>query len=240
MAFRHGRDTVALIGPYDLSPWLNEVGASTSIDTADTSHFGTQAKTYIVGQDDGTFSFAGLYDGVRTNLEDKVTAIQAAGAVLGWPVTVANDGGAQLARRVRYGVGRQTSWEISAPFADVVSVSGSLQADGGIRSGILLNGLAEFSSTFLGTSVDNGLGTTGGALIGFHVVANANTAPVALRVQHSTNNSTWVDLATFNTTANQVGALSTAVVGTVNRYLRLTATVSGSGAIQATATAARQ
>jgi hypothetical protein len=240
MVFRHGRDTVVLVGPYDLSPWLNSATAATAITPTDTSHFGTQAKTYIVGQDDGTFTFAGLFDGVRTALEDKITAIQAAGAIAGWPVTVAQDGGATIGRRVRYGIGRQTNWQITSPVGDVVAVSGNIQGDGGVDSGVLLNNLTAFSTTTLGAAVDNGAATTNGAAIGFHVVANANTAAATLKVQHSTDSTTWVDLATFVTTIATIGTSTANVTGTINRYLRFTATVSGTGAIQATATAARQ
>ena len=63
MSFRHGKNTAVLVDQYNISPFLNEVSSSQSIETADTSTFGTAAKTYVVGQNDATISFTGLFDG---------------------------------------------------------------------------------------------------------------------------------------------------------------------------------
>lgn len=46
----------------DISAIGKDSTLSRSVDTADASHFGTQAKEYVIGQSDGTFTVSGLFD----------------------------------------------------------------------------------------------------------------------------------------------------------------------------------
>ena len=85
--------------------------------------------------------------------------------------------------------------------------------------------------------------STSGADLYLHLVANTlNAGSVTVKVQHSTNGSSWADLATF-TSANfgTVTSEKKSVAGTVNRYLRAVVTISGaaSGNLQLTVSACR-
>ncbi len=67
MAFVHGKNSVIKVDNaagtlVDISAVTNSVDLPRSVETADTSHFGTSAKEYIVGLNDGTVSISGLYD----------------------------------------------------------------------------------------------------------------------------------------------------------------------------------
>ncbi|WP_411721494.1 hypothetical protein [Mycetocola sp.] len=67
MAFVHGKNSVIKVDNAsgvltDISLVTNAVDLPRSVETADTSHFGTSAKEYIVGLNDGTVSISGLYD----------------------------------------------------------------------------------------------------------------------------------------------------------------------------------
>ncbi len=225
MSFRHGRDTAVLVGEYDLTAWMNEANSSKSIDAAETSHFGTQAKTYITGQDDGAFAFGGLFDGDPAALEDKIASIIAAPD--GRPITVAKDGGLHIGRRCELGIGKQAKWEISSPVSDVVKVSGDYQCNGGIRHGVLLSDGVSFNSTTNFASVDNGVATSFGALINVHIPVNGLSADATFIVQHSANNSTWVDLQSFTIDDGVVSSQTATVTGSVLRYTRLKATLAG-------------
>ena len=69
--------------------------------------------------------------------------------------------------------------------------------------------------------------TSNGGVAYLNVTGVTGTSPnIVVKVQHSTNNSTWVDLATF-TAATAIGAQRIPVSGTVNRYLRTLWTVTG-------------
>lgn len=62
----HGKNTYIAIDDADgdltdISDIGTESGLSRSLDTADASHFGSQAKEYVAGQDDATGTVSGLF-----------------------------------------------------------------------------------------------------------------------------------------------------------------------------------
>ncbi len=86
---------------------------------------------------------------------------------------------------------------------------------------------ATVTATTTGTSIDDAAGTTGGIRWFYHVFALSGTW--TLKLQHSSNNSTWVDLVEASVSA--IGGYSAESSGTFNRYVRSNATLSGSGSI---------
>lgn len=67
MAFVHGKNSVIKVDNAagtltDISAVTNSVELPREIETAETSHFGSNAKEYIVGLNDGSVSISGLYD----------------------------------------------------------------------------------------------------------------------------------------------------------------------------------
>lgn len=227
MAFRHGKDSALLVGGYDLTPWITSGSVPQVFDTAETSHWGTQSKTYIVGQNDATAQFQGLFDWDRTLLDDKMAAITA--DVAGQPITTCFDGGCVVGRRAVLGRGKRTKYDITAQMSDVVKFTGEFQFDGGGFSGWVLAPNTLTASTTQYGSVDCGALSLNGLVVYAHVMANTNAANT-VKVQHSTDGSTWVDLATA-----QAMAVATAIspayyiitaAGTVNRYIRAVVTIS--------------
>lgn len=240
MPYRHGKDTKALVGKYDLSSYLTEINASMAIDSAETSTFGMNSKTYIMGQNDGTISFSGLFDGdanaIAAIFEDIIDNDSTP------TITLAYDGGLAVGRKASLARGKQTSYEVTAPVGDVVSLDGEFQVTGGLRQGTVLAAQAEISSTTNGTSVDNSVSTSIGALANLHVTTNTRDSATTIKVQHSADNSTWADLITFSTVNATTTTSETASVGgVVNRYLRAQTTLaSGSGSITLTIAVARR
>jgi hypothetical protein len=240
MPFRHGKDSKALLGKYDISTYLTEATASMSLDTAETSTFGTLAKTYLTGQNDGTISFSGLFDGAANAIadifEDVITND------LTPVITFANDGGLTVGRDATLAKAKQTSYEVTAPVADIVSLNGEFQVTGGLRQGVILAGLAALAATTNGTSVDNTASTALGATANLHVTANTRNSNSTIKVQHSADNTTWADLITFTVVgATTLTSESLAATGTVNRYLRAQTTLAtGTGSITITISIARR
>jgi len=232
MAYKHGRNTDVLLGSYDISAYLNEATPSMSIDTAETSAFGSSSKTYIVGQNDGTVSLSGMFDGDANAVNAVFESI--IDNDLTPAFTIAYDGGVAVGSGCSIGTAKQTSYEVTAPVGDVVSVSGEFQVTGGIRQGVLLNDGTALSATTNGTSVDGVAATTIGATANLHVIANTRSTVSTIKVQHSTDNSTWVDLITFtNIPATTITNESlTAGVLSIRRYLRMQVTLTaGTGSI---------
>lgn len=240
MSFRHGKNTAVLIGEYDISAFLNEVSSSMSIETADTTTFGTNAKTYVTGQNDGTISTSGLFDGSADAIADIFEDI--IDNDLTPPVTIAPDGGLVIGGKASLAAAKQTSYEISAPVSDVVSLSAEFQVTAGLRQGVLLAANTAHTTTTNGASVDGAASSALGATANLHVTANTRTDTTVIKVQHSADNSTWADLITFTTvaTATKTSAIATAS-GTVNRYLRATTTIAaGTGSITYTLSLSRR
>jgi hypothetical protein len=232
MAFLHGKGTAVLYRQYDLSSYFNDASVSRSMEPAETTAFGASSKTYIVGLKDGTVSLNGMFDG-SANAVDEVLQARL-GTEDGGLVTICY-GGATAGNRVSISKVETTSYDVSAPVGDVVAASAEFQSDSGIDNGIALTGLAAVSATGNGTSQDNSASTANGGVASLHVTANSHDGGTTVKVQHSADNSTWADLATFTavsastTTSERV---EVAAGTTVNRYLRANYTLAGaSGSI---------
>ena len=242
MSFRHGKDTAVAVSGWDITEYLNEADVSRSIDTAETTHFRGQAKTYIVGEGDGTGSVKGLFDGDPGGIDEASTAILALNIAEGIiPITVAQDGGFIPGRTVSVCRGKVTGWEVDAPVSDVVSVSGDFQSTGGIRRGKCLQGETPLSATTNGASVDGGADASTGPLSVYAHVNNLRDGDVTVIVQHSDDGTTWTDFVTLPTVpaSGRLGQYAVSV-GTTKRYVRAKTTVAGtSGSVMAIVSVAR-
>ena len=232
MAFLHGKNTAVLFNASDLSAFFNDASVTRSVETAETTAFGASSKTYIVGLKDGTVSLTCMFDGSSGAVDEVLQGVL--GTEDGANLSVFFDG-MTAGNRVSLAKVEETSYDISAPVGDVVAASAELQADGGVDTGIALTGLAAVSSTGNGSSQDNSASTANGGVGILHVTANAHDGATTVKVQHSADDSTWADLATFtdvsaSTTTSQ--RVEVAAGTTVNRYLRANYTLAGaSGSI---------
>jgi len=232
MAFIHGKTTQVLHGAFDLSAFLNEATASEEAEVTETTAFGNSAKTYIVGLKDGTISASGMFDGAASAV-DEVLAGSIGSDTLS-PVTVGYSG-TTLGNRVSLLQAKTTSYEVSSPVGDVVSVSYDAQSDGGIDQGVSLAALTSVSATTTGTAYDNTASSANGGMAQVHVTANTRSTTSVIKIAHSADNSTFADLVTFTTVG--IGATTSerslvATGTTVNRYLRAVATLAaGTGSI---------
>jgi len=208
-----------------MSPYLNEATTTQEIETAETTAFSDDDKTYIVGLADGTISTSGMFD----------SSAGASDAVLNGMIqqddntfTVYPEGVARTNRAVLAN-GALTSYEVSSPVADVVAISAEIQADGGLLHGIDLTGQQIVSASGVTTEVNNGAATTSGALFNLHVTANDRDGAATIKVQHSSDNATYADLVTFTSvSASTTTGETITSTGTVNQYLRAEHTLAGS------------
>lgn len=139
MPFVHGKNAYIRLDNSagtltDLSSITNEISMSQSIETADTSTYGTNAKTYITGQNDATVSLSGLFDATSsTVIEGTINAIIAgtnASATLEFGPEGNGTGKKKYTMEVIV-----TSYEIGAPVSDVVSLSVEFQRTGATTVG---------------------------------------------------------------------------------------------------------
>lgn len=218
MAFRHGKSTALWYNGANLTSYLNEASVSQDIETAETTTFGNDAKTYITGLEDGTLSGSGMFDGAAGAVDEILSGV--IGATAADVVTLAPDG-AVAGRRSYSMAARETSYEVSSPVSDVVSISLEVQADGGVGRGILLAANSEVSTAGQSSSQDELAATSNGATAYLHVTANTRNGSSTFKVQHSSDNITFVDLATFTSvSASATGGRRLAITGSVFRYVR--------------------
>jgi hypothetical protein len=226
--FRHGKNAVVLIGANDFTTFFNEATASLSVETAETTTFGSDgAKTYITGLKDATASLNGLFEGSATGTDAAFATAIAADAVP--VVTIGPEGGVAGRRSIQISA-IQTSYEITSPVGDVVSITAEMQAEqDGIDYGVFVANGTSVSATGNSSSYDGTASTANGGVANLHVTTNTRNGNVTFKVQHSSDNSTWADLATFNATpTTTTEGQRVEFTGTVNRYVRAYYTVAGS------------
>lgn len=97
----------------------------------------------------------------------------------------------------------------------------------GIENGVMLYQGA-ITDTTTGTSYDNSAATTGGYSAVLHIWEKTASDTYVIKIQHSTDNSTWTDAVTF--TADGTTITAERKTGTsINQYRRIVATRTGSG-----------
>lgn len=129
--FRHGKNTAFKLDNAagtltDISNTLTDVGFPQTIETAETTSFGSSAKTYIVGLTDATVSLSGNFD---ATVDAHLAGIAGQAATVSFEyypegTTTGN---------VKYsGEAILTSYEKSGAVGDVVQYSAELQVTGAV------------------------------------------------------------------------------------------------------------
>jgi predicted secreted protein len=132
--FRHGKSTVFKVDNSggsltDISDTLTDVSFPETIETAETTSFGSNAKTYIVGLKDATISLSGNFD---------ATVDAHLAGIAGQAATVSFEYGPEgsTAPQVKYtGEAILTSYEKSGAVGDVVTYSAEFQVTGAVTRG---------------------------------------------------------------------------------------------------------
>ena len=237
MAYSHGKNAEVQVGKFNLGQYLRDITISFDQDTAETSTFGDSAKEFIVGMKNCTIAMSGLFDNTATTGSDALmNTIFLAGA----ETPVSTSFGTTDGNPAWLFAGLNTSYELSASIGDAVSFSANMQGSyaqtaatssvgSGASAGILLN-RATVTATSNSTSIDNSASSATGLIANLHIPTNTHNNTVIVKIQHSTDNSSWADLITFTTvTATTTTSERKYVSGTVNRYLRVSYTCAGTG-----------
>ena len=132
--FRHGKSTVFKVDNAagtltDISNTLTDVSFPQTVETAETTSFGSSAKTYIVGLTDSTISASGNFD---------ATVDAHLAGITGQSATVSFEYGPEgsTTGQVKYsGEAILTSYEKSGAVGDVVTYSAEFQVTGAVTRG---------------------------------------------------------------------------------------------------------
>ena len=132
--FRHGKSAFFSITDNvptgrDISNVLDSVSFPESIETADTTAFGSTSKSYIVGLKDSTISISGKFDATVDGYLSGMLGYATLAAYVYGPA-------GNTAGYVKLsGSAIITSYSLSSPVGDVISFSCDLQNSGAVTRG---------------------------------------------------------------------------------------------------------
>ncbi len=132
MAFKHGKAAQVYVGTNEISSYLNQADKSTDVDTAETTTFGKNWKTYLAGLIGNTLSLGGLYDGTSTTGPAAIFEACIANGTA-WPIKFF-PGGSPSGQRQHVFNAFVTNYSESSPVGDNVTFSAELLADGTVTS----------------------------------------------------------------------------------------------------------
>ena len=216
--FQHGKDAEVFWNGYDLTSYLKTAGVERSCDTAETTTFGNDDKTYVAGLGDATFSAEGLSDQTSPGSDEILnTALGVESAEVSYYPegdTIGNFGHALQ--------GQETAYSVTSPVSDVVSVSCSAQSSVGSERVVSLKALGQVTASGTATAVDSGAASSGGFAAYLHNTGVVS-GTVAVKIQDSADDSTYADLTGGAFTDLTAGTTSERISGTANprQYVRL-------------------
>jgi hypothetical protein len=221
--FTHGKEATVFINGYEVSDHLNSVTVSGEADTVEVSTLGTSDKAYIGGMRDATVSAEGFYAGASSDIDSEMSTNL--GATTTWTAVMEADAIGATAYGVR---AIETTYEVGAEIGGAVAITVEGQVTERREAARVLHPHGSETSTGTTTGLDNSASTANGAAAYLQVTAASGTTPTLdVKVQHSSDGTTYADLLTFTqvTAANAYERVAT--TGTVNRYLRVEFTIGG-------------
>ena len=226
------KDVLVVADGYDLSCYLKSCEVSHSTDMLDsTALCTTGTRTFLPGLTERMVTGEGFFDHNATtdalgldygfvnefsSTANRIITIGPEGDATGSPAWLFNT------KQAKYAINTSEVGQIiMTTFEAKATNDGGTEYGWGGPGDVLLS--QAVTGTVNGTSVDDGAGATTGYIGHCHVTAD-NFSSMVVKLQHSTDNSSWSDLATFGTFSG-VGADQVANTATsVNRYIRAAVT----------------
>lgn len=135
--FRHGKLSHFSLGSAgaeatltNLSPYLTDVQFPRPVDVAETSTFGTTAKTYVIGLYSSAFSFTGRYD---ETIDGQLSSLLGSEKPVGFRY---GPGGSANGRRSYLGAAYITSYDVQGGVGDMVGISLQAQVTGAVDDSV--------------------------------------------------------------------------------------------------------
>jgi hypothetical protein len=218
MAFLAGRLAGLLLDIYTIGQFLTNVDAEIDNDMLDATTFGASAKSYVLGEGDGKFGVQGYVDNTAGTGSDAILAAAVSGGA-SKVLTFCPQGLTTIGNLAKLATVNPGNYKLGTPVGGLVSWSADLPPTGGVFAGVLLEPLTQKTNAGnSASSVDNAASSANGGVGTLHCTSYTSGTGTA-KIQHSSDNSTFVDLITFSNITAATAQLS-AVAGTVNRYTR--------------------
>ena len=134
MAFVHGKNTAVTLDGEDLSPYINDSSFKRAADKHDTTTYGRNSKTYLLGLNDGTCEISGIYDNTTLTSPAGILRPLQGGAAVTLVWMPEGDGSGLPTSTVPVLV---ESYDETAPVADLVAWTATLQFTGDVVDGVV-------------------------------------------------------------------------------------------------------
>jgi hypothetical protein len=222
MAATPGKDQRVLFAQYIFHDNINSVESVSEMGLEDSTCLGDTGVKNTPTLKNGNITLAGFFD-ATANKQD--AALRAAlGSSNGEPVTYFPAGFDTIGNRAVLQLTRAANYSNGGEVAGLVGFNYSAQSDGGNDHGVVLHAYAAETGTTAGASVDNAAASANGGVGHVHCTAFSGTS-VTPKIQHSVDDSVWVDLVSFAAISGVASERVAVAAGTtVNRYLRETRT----------------
>lgn len=233
MAFVPGYKSRLLTGDYALSGMCRDVGVTSETMMLDTTVMDATApaKSFIPGLVTASLTASGPLDVDATSgLGFDQLATWKSGASLD-PLTFAPQG-LTAGNQVWIAAGYEASVTVNTTVAGTTDWALQSQVSGVYNdNAISLHDLTAETATGFGTEIDTGAGSTGGAIANLHVTAFSGFSQVVFTVATATSSGgSFSDRITF-TTVTGTTSQRVAVTGTIDRYVKVSFTKTGTGSV---------
>lgn len=216
----HGKSTKLVAYGYDLSTFLRSVNTKGTVNTADSSAFGSTYHAYSgTTQAPATMACQGLYSDGSNEIQSRVEAmIGAAGIGLHFPEGYASVGACVAAVQ-----GTTVKHGGNAPRDGMVDIAFDILSQVGLDLGRLLNSYATaVTGVGSGTAVDFDRATAAGGAAYLSCDTFTGTSCTAT-IEDSADGSTgWAVIGTFAPVTTAKTEQRIAISGSVRRYIRVT------------------
>jgi len=228
----HGRYLAVLVNQFDLSRYLNKFSGQRNAPELECTTFLASAREYVPDFTDGTVTLEGFYKSSPVDLETAAEVFrQALTNSTNAVITICPELATTYGKRALLQDGVETKHMVDAPAAGLIMSNADFR--GALDHGLLLAQQAARTSTGNGTSHNNSVTSNGGAVGHLHVFEAGGTTPTLdVKIQHSLDDSTWVDLITF-AQKTDVGSERVKSTGLAAQSQVETATVSGGASASA-------
>lgn len=224
MTFAHSKNSRVFMNERHAS------GQVTAWTVTHTRQYGTattildSGAKFIPGLKSGALVIRGLFDSAQHVDTEVSTAL---GVDNGLLVSVCPDT-TVVGARALFCPADPEGYEVAATVAESVTFAVDTVPDAMVDMGVVLHDHAAETADGNEESVDRGASSAGGAAASLHLTSYTGLTGITVKIQHSSDDDTYADLITF-TAATGVTSEFKTVTGTVNRYVRASWDVTGTG-----------
>ena len=216
-----------LVDGYELTGDHNKVVINDARKLLAASAFGEAVEKYLPGQRQAKLEHNGYFNPETGRSHPVLNGVLVDGVV---SIVIGQNAEPVIGDPMYNLLSQQEQYISNAEVGNIVPFSANFTTRTGQRAGwgLALAVPVSMTNTSNGSSLDNGNATNNGGMAFLHILKRTASDLYDIEVEGSSDNSAWSSLGSFTLDGSALGSESLALSGTVPRYLRYSATRSGS------------